>query len=86
MPVAADAAVGLTKVRNLNRNAYRRAQRACRFMSVGVWAVSSPELIRRGTEEELEVSGQTANTNPDVSDLSGMFLLVGKILWTDAIL
>lgn len=41
-----------------------------------------------GTEEELlvsEVSGQTVNMNPDVSDLSGMFLLFGKILWTDAI-
>lgn len=77
MPVITDAGIGLTKVRNLNRNAYRRAQWVCRFMSVEfvVFLYLSSSDRNRGGSSEYEVEGQTVNLYPVVPDLSGLVML-----------
>lgn len=87
MPVITDAGIGLTKVRNLNRNAYRRAQRVCRFMSVEfvVFLYLSSSDRNRGGSSEYEVEGQTVNLYPVVPDLSGLVMLFGKILYSDTL-
>ncbi len=49
LPVIRDGGIALTKVRNVDRNAYRRAQQVCRFMSVEfvVGFFCLPEPIRQ---------------------------------------